>query len=154
MTILTKETSSSCRLSQQVLRYFPFFISLFVCLLDDFICLLVTNMKKGYPPKCVYFVLYYYRSLIQSTNLHSREDSLCFRLFVVHARFHCFHTSLKSDADWRIFKVCMQYFLMLIHTGVGIVQWLEHQTRDQKVIGSNPSGSGGRSFFSRVNFLC
>ena len=138
-----------------MLRYFPFFISLFVRLWDDFICLLVTNVKNGYPPKCVYFVLYYYRLLLQSTNLHSRADWLCFTLFVVHARlFYRFHTSLKPDADWRIYKVCMQYFLMLIHTGVGIVQWLERQTRDQKVMGSNPGGSGRRSFFSRVNILC
>ena len=36
----------------------------------------------------------------------------------------------------------------------GIVQWLEHWTRDWKVAGSNPCWSGGRIFFSRVNFLC
>ena len=37
---------------------------------------------------------------------------------------------------------------------VGIAQGLEHQTRDRKVTGSNPCWSGGRIFFSRVNFLC
>ena len=31
---------------------------------------------------------------------------------------------------------------------------VEHQTCDGKVIGSNPGRSGGRSFFSRVSFLC
>ena len=31
-------------------------------------------------------------------------------------------------------------------TGAGIAQWLEHRTRDRR--------SGGRIFFSRVNFLC
>ena len=36
----------------------------------------------------------------------------------------------------------------------GIAQWLEHQTHDQKVVGSNPCRSGGRIFLSRVNFLC
>ena len=35
-------------------------------------------------------------------------------------------------------------------TKAGIAQWLERRT----VAGSNPSGSGGRIFFSRVNFLC
>ena len=36
----------------------------------------------------------------------------------------------------------------------GIAQWLERRTRDRKVVGSNPCRSGGRMFFSRVNFLC
>ena len=36
----------------------------------------------------------------------------------------------------------------------GIAQWLERRTRDRKVSGSNPCWSGGRIFFSRVNFLC
>ena len=36
----------------------------------------------------------------------------------------------------------------------GIAQWLERWTRDRKVAGSNPCWSGGRIFFSRVNFLC
>ena len=39
-------------------------------------------------------------------------------------------------------------------TGAGIAQWLEHRTRDRKVAGSTPCWSGGRFFFSRVNFLC
>ena len=38
--------------------------------------------------------------------------------------------------------------------GSGIAQWLERRTRDWKVVGSNPCKSGGRIFFSRVNFLC
>ena len=38
--------------------------------------------------------------------------------------------------------------------GVGIAQWLERRTSDRKVAGSNPCRSGGRIFFSRVNFLC
>ena len=38
--------------------------------------------------------------------------------------------------------------------GAGIVQWSECRTRDRKVAGSNPCGTGGRIFFSRVNFLC
>ena len=38
--------------------------------------------------------------------------------------------------------------------GTGIAQWLERQTRDWKVPGSYPCRSGGRIFFSRVDFLC
>ena len=41
-----------------------------------------------------------------------------------------------------------------VHRGAGIAQWLEHQTHDLKVPGSSPGRSGGRIFFSRVNFLC
>ena len=33
-------------------------------------------------------------------------------------------------------------------------RWLECRTHDWKVAGSNPCWSGGRIFFSRVNFLC
>ena len=37
---------------------------------------------------------------------------------------------------------------------MGIAQWLERRTRDWKVAGSNPCWSGGRIFFSRVDYLC
>ena len=36
----------------------------------------------------------------------------------------------------------------------GISRWLERRTRDWKVAGSNSCWSGGRIFFSRVDFLC
>ena len=42
----------------------------------------------------------------------------------------------------------------LLIAGAGIAQWLERRTRDRKVAGSNPCWSGGKIFFSRVNFLC
>ena len=35
-----------------------------------------------------------------------------------------------------------------------VAQWLERRTRDRKVAGSSPGRSGGRIFFSRVNFYC
>ena len=35
-----------------------------------------------------------------------------------------------------------------------IACWLERRTRDRKVASSNPGRSGGKIFFSRVNFLC
>ena len=38
--------------------------------------------------------------------------------------------------------------------GVVTAQWLECRTRDRKVSGSSPGRSGGRIFFSMVNFLC
>ena len=40
------------------------------------------------------------------------------------------------------------------YNNAGIAQWLERRTRDRKVAGSNPCWSGGRIFFSWVNFLC
>ena len=47
-------------------------------------------------------------------------------------------------------KVCMP----VVHWKAGIAQWLERRTLDWKVAGSNPCWSGGRIFFSSVNFLC
>ena len=44
--------------------------------------------------------------------------------------------------------------LIALFWGAGIAQWLERQTRDSKVVGSDPCCSGRRIFFSRVNFLC
>ena len=38
--------------------------------------------------------------------------------------------------------------------GAGIACWKERRTRDRKVASSNPGSSGGRIFFSRVNFVC
>ena len=38
--------------------------------------------------------------------------------------------------------------------GAGIAHWFERWTRDRKVAGSNPCWSGGRIYFSRVDFLC
>ena len=43
---------------------------------------------------------------------------------------------------------------MTHNRGAGIAQWLERRTRDRKVAGSKPCWSGGRIFFSWVNFLC
>ena len=42
----------------------------------------------------------------------------------------------------------------VVQVRMGIVQWLERLTHDRKVVGSNPCRSGGRVFFSGVNFLC
>ena len=49
---------------------------------------------------------------------------------------------------------CKHLSRMALVSWVGIAQWLEHRSYDWKVAGSNPCWSGGRIFFSRVNFLC
>ena len=46
-----------------------------------------------------------------------------------------------------------QTLLLLYQKGAGIVQRLQRRTRDWKVAGSNPCRSGGRIFFSMINFL-
>ena len=46
------------------------------------------------------------------------------------------------------------YFLNCTKMYHQIAQWLERRTRDWKVAGPNPCRSGGRIFFSRVDFLC
>ena len=43
---------------------------------------------------------------------------------------------------------------MFLRGRAGIAQWLKRRTRDRKVPGLSPGRSGGRIFFSRVNFLC
>ena len=72
--------------------------------------------------------------------------------------------SIWTENSWLIKKIFMQAFFLpysfmwlIFFWNVyvaGITQWLEHQTHDWKVMGLNPCGSGGRIFFSRVNFLC
>ena len=49
--------------------------------------------------------------------------------------------------------VCLVMLLQFFDMA-GIAQWLERRTSDWKVSGSNPCWSGGRIFFSRVDFLC
>ena len=41
-----------------------------------------------------------------------------------------------------------------IYRGAGIACWLQRRTLDRKVASLNPGRSGGRIFFSRVNFVC
>ena len=79
-----------------------------------------------------------------------------------------FHPDMTFAVDWAInirnnYFVRFCRFLVVLYKaltelqlqwGAGIAQWLERRTRDQKVAGSNHSRSGGRIFFSRVNFLC
>ena len=72
----------------------------------------------------------------------------------IHNLFYCFCpfffcNFLKNGLTLSLPAVHAKYI-----RGAGIAQWLEHRTRDRKVAGSNPCWSGGRIFFSRVNFLC
>ena len=61
----------------------------------------------------------------------------------LHAIYHVISVRLV------VCKVNGRYF-----GGAGIAQWLGRRTRDRKVPGSSPGRSGGKSFFSRANFLC
>jgi len=57
---------------------------------------------------------------------------------------------VTGDVVWgQIFE-----WRLWLSLGAGIAQWLERRTREWKIAGSNPCKSGGRIFFSRVNFLC
>ena len=66
---------------------------------------------------------------------HSQTHSLC----------EAPHT-VKQTPD--TFTVYTNYM------GAGIACWLERLTHDRKVVSLNPGRSGGRIFFSRVNFVC
>ena len=46
-----------------------------------------------------------------------------------------------------------QFYVAYNKQEVGTAQWLEHRTHDRKVPGLSPRRSGGRIFFSVVNFL-
>ena len=41
-----------------------------------------------------------------------------------------------------------------LYRGTGVALWVERQTRDRKVAGSNPCWSGGRIFFSPGSTFC
>ena len=62
--------------------------------------------------------------------------------------------SLNFGVFWRSCFERQTTLWTICSRGAGIAQWTEHRTRDQKVVGSNPCWSGGRIFYSRVNFLC
>ena len=49
---------------------------------------------------------------------------------------------------------CYPAFTVTIGMGAEIACRLKRRTLDRKVASSNPGRSGGRIFFSRVNFVC
>ena len=59
----------------------------------------------------------------------------------------------RSDASSNSCRLFFVLVFALIKHEAGIACWLERQTRDRKVASSNPGRSGGRIFFSRVNFV-
>ena len=61
--------------------------------------------------------------------------------------------SISRISVFRLWKMSPTLVACCV-TGAGIVQWLERRICDWKVAGSSPCRSGGRIFFSRVNFLC
>ena len=56
--------------------------------------------------------------------------------------------------DGRVPLVHCDFDISLLLGGAGVAQWLERRIRDWKVAGSNPCRSGGRLFFSVIDFLC
>ena len=62
--------------------------------------------------------------------------------------------SLNFGVSWRSCFERQTTLWTICSRGAGIAQWIERRTRDRKVAGSNPCCSGGRIFYSRVNFLC
>ena len=59
---------------------------------------------------------------------------------------------------WRLpsalFCVLFLAYIPLLTVEAGMACRLERRTRDRKVASSNTGRSGGRIFFSRVNFVC
>ena len=66
---------------------------------------------------------------------------------------------LKKNVTASELRSCVNFEVAVLgspslYSRAGIAQWLERRTRDRKVAGSNPCKSGGRIFFSGVNFPC
>ena len=96
-----------------------------------------------------------------------REENHGFPEFLV---YHLIYLDELPSEYFQILMVCSWVFSRLpfqilmqgsvlwsnisITPEAGIAQWLERRTRDWKVAGSNPCRSGGRIFFSRVDYLC
>ena len=84
-----------------------------------------------------------------------KERKLSKKNFVNHnVRFRtCIGWHIYPFVCWFCYAFICAFFANLLF-GAGVAQWLERRTRDWKVAGSNPCRSGGRIFFSRVDFLC
>ena len=88
-----------------------------------------------YLTKNFFFLLHLYRNILN-----------CFKL-ILGAFPH-------RGQNWHAVTVTEVLRTIFCLSTSGIVCWLERRTRDQKVASSNPGRSGGRFFFSRVNFVC
>ena len=72
---------------------------------------------------------------------------LSYSLIYLRLTWNQFHSTLYPTEDRREKHARCMY-------GAGIAQWLERQTRDRKVAGSNPCRSGRGNFLLQRNFLC
>ena len=91
----------------------------------------------------------------QTKAVRRKMTAMTARFFLL---FFDSHTSTFNKLDHRSTEKprrCTLRFVPFPCIGLvsGIVQWLECRARDCKVAGSNPCRSGGRTVFSRVNFL-
>ena len=89
--------------------------------------------------------------------LHQTTENIKHTFWYLQTNTH--HAAMKSSqpgsVTWRAGCDIKSWSLThLFWGGAGIAQWLEHRTRDWKVVGSNPCWNSGRIFFSRVDFLC
>ena len=88
---------------------------------------------------------------------HIKETYIYIYLFVI-SFWRQLHPFRRQSRRLMIFphlhSTVDRFSFHLLTMGTGIAQWLEHRTRDRKFAGSNPCRSGGRIFFSRVDFLC
>ena len=76
-------------------------------------------------------------------------------LFIIFPKYHSgllVHSFFNPSTVYRSLYDVLGKVLSLC--GAGIAWWLERRTRDPKVASSNPGRSGGRIFFSWVNFVC
>ena len=86
----------------------------------------------------------------QKTMYHiSHHTSFNITFETVHSASHQFTYNITHHTA---FHTTPQH--ITCHWGAGIAQWLERRTRDRKVPGSSPRRSGGRMFFSMVDFKC
>ena len=66
-------------------------------------------------------------------------------MFCCQLLLSCLRTlGVMLESTWRLLSITCNL----------VACWLERRTRDRKVASSNPGWSGGRIFFSRVNFVC
>ena len=108
--------------------------------------------------------------------VHPWESTWQFCTIFQGAKTHTDLRSQRSCCSWRFEKkaesCCPEGNFIIVRLHVWKVDWVvlggislslrksqdsllvEHHTRDQKVVSSNPGRSGRRLFFFRVNFVC
>ena len=117
---------------------------------------------RGYVPHSLIIVLLMLGSIFQVVRTPLPVECCvdCFMWYVPHSLLSVVLT--VSSFMWCIphslfivlLIICWIFHVVCTTQGSRIAQWLEHQTHDWKVTGSNPCRSSRRIFFSKVNFLC